>query len=36
MRVVLDANVAAAGIVFRGEAWACLGKAKTKSGAPEI
>lgn len=24
MRVVLDANVAAAGIVFRGEAWACL------------
>ena len=24
MRVVLDANVAAAGLVFRGEAWACL------------
>lgn len=24
MRVVLDANVAAAAIVFRGEAWACL------------
>ncbi len=26
MRVVLDANVAAAGLVFRGEAWACLVK----------
>jgi putative PIN family toxin of toxin-antitoxin system len=26
VRVVLDANVAAAGIVFRGEAWACLVK----------
>ena len=26
MRVVLDANVAAAGIIFRGEAWACLVK----------
>ena len=24
MRVVVDANVAAAGLVFRGEAWACL------------
>ena len=24
MRVVIDANVAAAGLVFRGEAWACL------------
>jgi putative PIN family toxin of toxin-antitoxin system len=24
VRVVLDANVAAAAIVFRGEAWACL------------
>ena len=26
MRVVVDANVAAAGLVFRGEAWACLVK----------
>ena len=26
MRVVFDANVAAAAIVFRGEAWACLFK----------
>ena len=26
MRVVLDANVAAAAILFRGEAWACLVK----------
>lgn len=26
MRVVFDANVAAAGVVFRGEAWACLVK----------
>ena len=26
MRVVLDANVAAAALVFRGEAWACLVK----------
>ena len=26
MRVVYDANVAAAGVVFRGEAWACLVK----------
>ncbi len=26
MRVVYDANVAAAGLVFRGEAWACLVK----------
>lgn len=26
MRVVLDANVAAAGMVFRGEAWACLAR----------
>ena len=26
MRVVVDANVAAAGLVFRGEAWACLAK----------
>lgn len=26
MRVVLDANAAAAAIVFRGEAWACLFK----------
>ncbi len=24
MRVVYDANVVAAGVVFRGEAWACL------------
>jgi putative PIN family toxin of toxin-antitoxin system len=26
VRVVVDANVAAAGLVFRGEAWACLVK----------
>jgi len=26
VRVVVDANVAAAGMVFRGEAWACLVK----------
>jgi putative PIN family toxin of toxin-antitoxin system len=26
VRVVLDANVAAAAVVFRGEAWACLVK----------
>ena len=26
MRVVFDANVAAAAVVFRGEAWACLVK----------
>ena len=26
MRVVLDANVAASGIVFRGEAWGCLAR----------